>query len=243
MIRFLLKTAALFLGAVTAFGLCAFGLVAGYNFWVAQEDRVGGHRLDAIMFFGPSIVSVGLLLLWALLLAIRTRLFANVSALARRLTLAGVAIALLPAVAAWALDVLSKGEGRFNFLIALYLFTGPGICLVIFGLILGFSCFCPSCGKVLRPGECRKQRQHGPLYELLCPDCGSRVLLSGVPTLVLGLVILVVSVMFIGIGGEGLPLLGFVVAALGLGLCLIALMRARLVRRLTCGNRHDPTFW
>jgi DNA-directed RNA polymerase subunit RPC12/RpoP len=101
---------------------------------------------------------------------------------------------------------------------------------------IGFSYFCPSCGKVLRPGECRKHKKHGPLYELLCPDCGSRVLLSGAPILVLGLVILFVSVVVIGVGGEGLPLLGFVVAALGLGLCLIALMRARLVRRLTCGN-------
>src|SRR5262249_51224036 len=41
-----------------AFGLCAFGLIANYNFWIALEDRVAGHWLDGFMSFGPSIVSV-----------------------------------------------------------------------------------------------------------------------------------------------------------------------------------------
>jgi hypothetical protein len=118
------------------------------------------------------------------------------------------------------------------------MFFGPSIA----SLQLVKSHFCPRCGKVLRPGECRKQRQHGALCELLCPDCGLRVFLSGAPMLVLGLVTLLVSVMLIGVGGEGLPFLGFLFAAWALGLCFTALMRARLVRRLTSGNRHDSTF-
>jgi len=37
---------------------------------LAPEKRVAGHRLDVLMFFGPSIASIGLLLLWALLLVL-----------------------------------------------------------------------------------------------------------------------------------------------------------------------------
>jgi hypothetical protein len=51
-----------------------------------------------------------------------------------------------------------------------------------------------------------------------------------------------IATALIGTCGEGLPLLGFVVEALGLGLCLAALMGAQLARQLTCGNRHDLTF-
>jgi hypothetical protein len=63
------KKAALIFLAVTAFGLCAFGLIVSYNFWVAPADRVAGI---GFVFFGPAIVSTGhLLLLRALFLAVR----------------------------------------------------------------------------------------------------------------------------------------------------------------------------
>ena len=65
------KKAALILIAVNAFGLCAFGLMASHDFWVAPADRVAGHRLAGFVFFGPAIISAGLLLLWALFLAVR----------------------------------------------------------------------------------------------------------------------------------------------------------------------------
>ena len=91
--------------------------------------------------------------------------------------------------------------------------------------------FCSGCGKAFRHRECKKQGQHGILYRLACPDCGLQVRLSSVPVLVLGLVILVVSILLIRIGVEGLPLVGTVGAVVGAGVCVAALVRMRSARR------------
>jgi len=46
-----------------AIGLVAVGLVLTYNFLaVSPAHRLGGHRFDLVIFFGPSIVALGILL-------------------------------------------------------------------------------------------------------------------------------------------------------------------------------------
>jgi len=105
------------------------------------------------------------------------------------------------------------------------------------------SYFCPRCGKAVRHGECKKQGQHGLLYELLCPDCGLPVRLAGAPIFVLGLVVLLISVMPIAVvgveGGEGLPVLVALGVLVGLGICFVALMRTRLARQSRTARRQD----
>jgi hypothetical protein len=48
----------------TVFGLAlaAFGLILTFNFWSAR--RIGGHALDDLMFFGPTILTGGLFVFW-----------------------------------------------------------------------------------------------------------------------------------------------------------------------------------
>lgn len=46
-----------------AIGLVVVGLALTYNFLAfSPAHRLGGHRLDLVMFFGPSIVAAGILL-------------------------------------------------------------------------------------------------------------------------------------------------------------------------------------
>ena len=42
--------------------LAAFGLTLTFNLWSAR--RIGGHALDDLMFFGPTILTAGLFVFW-----------------------------------------------------------------------------------------------------------------------------------------------------------------------------------
>lgn len=118
----------------------AFGGAVSYNLFVSPEERLGGHRFDDVLWFGPSIVSMGILLLWGLRLLTTAPPSSVSKRLGRRLEIAGGALALLVPLAGAVHDfMLTKDEGAYTFLFSFFLFTGPGICLFIFGGILEWS--------------------------------------------------------------------------------------------------------
>jgi hypothetical protein len=45
-------------------GLIAVGLILTYNLFGSPANRLGGHTLDALMFFGPVILAAGILLMY-----------------------------------------------------------------------------------------------------------------------------------------------------------------------------------
>lgn len=55
---------------------------------------------------------------------------------AKRLQLAGVLLVLIPPLVAAAIDVVFYREGLFLFVMASYIFAGPGILVGIVGLLL-----------------------------------------------------------------------------------------------------------
>ena len=116
--------------------VCACGFVLTYNVFVSPECRFGAHRYDSIKLLGPTIVGIGVLLFIAVRLVTGALPSEGRIRAGRRLKIGGGLLSVVPAALGAAHAVLFCGEGAYWLLFAVILFTGPGLCLFVFGAVL-----------------------------------------------------------------------------------------------------------
>jgi len=121
---------------VLAVVVCACGCVATFNLFVAPEYRFGGHRFDGMALLGPTIVGLGVILFILLRLATGALPGAARTRLGKRLKIGGGLLSIVPAGLGALQAVVLQTEGAYFLLLALILFTGPGLCFFVFGAIL-----------------------------------------------------------------------------------------------------------
>lgn len=115
---------------------CACGGVGTYNLLATPESRLGGYRYDGVSLLGPTLVSLAVLSFIVPRL-VNGSLPSEVRIRSgRRLKIAGGVLGVVPPALGAAHAALFHGEGAYLLLLALIVFTGPGLCFFLFGAVL-----------------------------------------------------------------------------------------------------------
>ena len=110
------------------------GLALSYNLLSAPDDRIAGHALDALMFFGPVLLIIGGVVLAQ---AGNTAGIGNqrgTPALAKPILGLGFGLVLVPALLLAHSVVASSELTGFLFTITAFLFGLPGLVLIGVGI-------------------------------------------------------------------------------------------------------------
>jgi hypothetical protein len=113
-------------------GLVAVGLTLSYDLFVSPDQRVGG-AIDAFMYFGPVILSIGVFFLWRVHAAPRPTHELAVGPRLTGLLKLGLALLAIP-VASLVFTLITGPETSILFAISFIVLGLPGLVLVAVGL-------------------------------------------------------------------------------------------------------------
>src|SRR5438552_4268190 len=118
------------LGVVVA----VLGLLLSYNLFASPENRIGGHALGALMFLGPVVLAIGLVVLWRT--GNTSSPTGSAPAAVRPKFLLRLGLALLAISAALLVHSLVTGSEitGFLFTISFFVLALPGLVLVAVGI-------------------------------------------------------------------------------------------------------------